>query len=696
MCYSVNHVPAKLVLISRVQPNDYFFLHLRYNNTILSVKRVNKLKKNRYIYKEVLPVELPLNFSNSFLKTINHDGFESKTLNKNSTIPLNFKVPKTNGLESRILSIPHPIAQVLMMAYLNHYKFNIMNFCSLSPFSIRSPQKLNNLNFNYDDISKNKARFFNSLFDEKSSDLKINETDLKIEFTSFFSYKKFNNILQFKNSISYHRAKLRFDNYMNLDIRNFFSSIYTHSLEWAITDNIRQTKQELNGDSDFFRKITDKICQTINYNETNGIIVGPEFSRVISEILLTRTDLQIAKKLNNEGLKYNVDYVIYRFIDDYTIFFNNPTEQNENLIKNTISDVLLQYKLQLNTEKFAITNALMVREDTSIIELKNILSSFIIDFNKNFKFEKLNNLSSTFMINFTKLISFYPTKKVSIVRYTLKKFTELIPENLNNISRQLVLDLAFFILSYSPEYFSVQNLNTLIFKYRETIKKSCDIPRNYLEEFDTEYINRLIKFLKRNKLILDQIYELITAAKYLSMKLPNNLLCSFIQHKKYKNNYFIMCTIANYILDIDNPSKLSKKYKIVFKKISTEINRILDDYSNDEVRCIDSSYFYIINDFMYYPLFQNNSFSNLQQTEELCAKLKDKLKDEHNYFLNQIKNKLANGFAITGKVEMESFVKPIISSSYYRWNLNYSFYVKTNILKSMNSYKNSPNIFNYN
>ncbi|PEJ83602.1 hypothetical protein CN683_30195 [Bacillus toyonensis] len=60
------------------------------------------------------------------------------------------------------------------------------------------------------------------------------------------------------------------------------------------------------------------------------------------------------------------------------------------------------------------------------------------------------------------------------------------------------------------------------------------------------------------------------------------------------------------------------------------------------------------------------------------------------------KDKLAKGFSITGKPEMESFVKPIISRSYYRWNIDYSVYAKTNILKSLNSYKNSPNIFNYN
>ena len=62
----------------------------------------------------------------------------------------------------------------------------------------------------------------------------------------------------------------------------------------------------------------------INYNETNGIIIGPEFSRIISEVLLTRIDLEIARDLSSQGLELNKHYLIYRFIDDYTIFFMNP------------------------------------------------------------------------------------------------------------------------------------------------------------------------------------------------------------------------------------------------------------------------------------------------------------------------------------------------------------------------------------
>lgn len=649
------------------------------------------MKKNRYVYKETLPIELPLSFSNHFLRHINLEKFSSKSLNQKYSIPLNFNVPKTNGTEARTLSLPHPIAQIQMMAYIDTYKYNIMNFCSLSPFSIRSPQKLNNLNYDYNEILNKRVQFFNSLFDEHSSELKINSADFKIEYMSFFSYKKFNNILQFKNSISYHRSKLRFDNYMNLDIQNFFSSIYTHSLEWAITDNIRKTKSELHGDDDFFRKITDKVCQTINYNETNGIIVGPEFSRIISEILLTRADLNIAKKLSNEGLQYNRDYIIYRFIDDYTIFFNNPCEQNEKIIKETIIDILSHYKLRLNTEKSVLKNSLLIDEDTSIIELNQFLVSFIDDFNKNFRFEVLNNLVSTFMIQFSKIITTHPTKKVTIVRYTLKKFKDLLPSNSHNISRQLILDLAFFVLSFSPEHFSVQNLNNLLFNYRNRIINEYKNDNRTLEIFDNEYVSRLSKFLKRNKSQLDQIYELITAAKFLTIKLPNTLLSTLLETKQFKYNYFILCTIANYILTPDNPYRLNKNYKIIFDKIIDILHEIIQDYSKDSMRFIESQYFYIINDFNYYPLLQKNRFSSNKSKD-----LNKKLTSEHNFFLDRAIKNLSEGFSITGKDNMIEFVKPVVSRSYYRWNLDHIFYVKNNILKSLNSYKNNPNFFNYN
>lgn len=41
--------------------------------------------------------------------------------------------------------------------------------------------------------------------------------------------------------------------------------------------------------------------QKSNYNETNGILVGPEFSRWVAEVIFSRIDSELKNKLN----KYN-------------------------------------------------------------------------------------------------------------------------------------------------------------------------------------------------------------------------------------------------------------------------------------------------------------------------------------------------------------------------------------------------------
>ena len=41
--------------------------------------------------------------------------------------------------------------------------------------------------------------------------------------------------------------------------------------------------------------------QRLNYNETNGIVIGPEFSRIFAEIILQRVDKEVEKALYVNG-----------------------------------------------------------------------------------------------------------------------------------------------------------------------------------------------------------------------------------------------------------------------------------------------------------------------------------------------------------------------------------------------------------
>ena len=58
--------------------------------------------------------------------------------------------------------------------------------------------------------------------------------------------------------------------------------------------------------------------QLANYNETNGIVVGPEVSRIFEEVILQQIDLNVLSKLENSGLKYGVDFEVRRYVDDFS------------------------------------------------------------------------------------------------------------------------------------------------------------------------------------------------------------------------------------------------------------------------------------------------------------------------------------------------------------------------------------------
>ena len=144
------------------------------------------------------------------------------------------------------------------------------------------------------------------------------------------------------------RTSLGYKYRLKVDITNCYNSIYTHSITWAIcgkelaksyfrtkTPVSVQDKYEMGDCLDYF------IRQQKN-NETNGIIVGPYTSRVISEIVLARID----QLMSDKGLKFK------RYVDDYKIYFRSEAQAQESLP--VIEKILNEFNLTLNTAKTEI------------------------------------------------------------------------------------------------------------------------------------------------------------------------------------------------------------------------------------------------------------------------------------------------------------------------------------------------------
>jgi len=167
--------------------------------------------------------------------------------------------------------------------------------------------------------------------------------------SSDFVYQKYRNIHRFFESYKYHRCEKKYDAMVQVDISRCFDSIYTHSLAWAVMGK-PQTKFNLKESKSTFAGRFDSLMQNLNHKETNGIVIGPEFSRIFAEILLPSVDRELAGRLEEvEKLKHKVDYEIFRYVDDYFIFYNEASTQLR--VIETLQEALKSKKLSINTAK---------------------------------------------------------------------------------------------------------------------------------------------------------------------------------------------------------------------------------------------------------------------------------------------------------------------------------------------------------
>ena len=99
-----------------------------------------------------------------------------------------------------------------------------------------------------------------------------------------------------------------------------------------------------------------------NYGETNGIVIGPELSRIFSEIIFQKIDSNLETLLSKKGFSHGSDFSIFRYVDDYFIFYNE-----EHIYRKIVADLefcLNEYKLSLNSEKELIYGKPIITELT--------------------------------------------------------------------------------------------------------------------------------------------------------------------------------------------------------------------------------------------------------------------------------------------------------------------------------------------
>lgn len=140
------------------------------------------------------------------------------------------------------------------------------------------------------------------------------------------------------------RFSLCFQYVFDVDITDCYSSIYTHSIAWAIHG--RDEMKNAKGDERFLGNRIDNYIRMMRYGQTNGIPQGSVLMDFIAEIVLGYIDTELMARLDD---KQKEQSSIIRYRDGYKIFTNNP--ELGHVIVKKLSEVLSKLGMKLNTQK---------------------------------------------------------------------------------------------------------------------------------------------------------------------------------------------------------------------------------------------------------------------------------------------------------------------------------------------------------
>jgi hypothetical protein len=150
------------------------------------------------------------------------------------------------------------------------------------------------------------------------------------------------------------------------DITRFYPSIYTHSIPWAAYGKER-VKSRLGYYKGSFADRIDMLVRACNRNQTVGIPIGPETSRIIAEIISSRIDADFQR----HGLDLAA-HSVDRLQDDWSVGART-LEQAEDVIT-CISSVYRSYGLEINGSKTSVDHIIGSRRKTWISEIGAFLS----------------------------------------------------------------------------------------------------------------------------------------------------------------------------------------------------------------------------------------------------------------------------------------------------------------------------------
>lgn len=395
-----------------------------------------------------------------------------------ATSPLKFNILK--GTDSiRELNLVQPLSAMNIYFFVECYQKELLDILSNNAcFSLRYHRK------NSDLFYRRKSKKIVDYFEKISQ--KVDRAILQ-QTGAYFKIHKFNSVSSFTNSRLWQQCNFKYRNFSKIDYKSCFDSIYTHAYKWCIEKDTVDSKEASNAN---LHIVIDRVLQNINGRSSNGLIVGPEFSRMIAEVLLQQIDVEVKHNLAAQGLNAGTDYRVFRYVDDIYIF--SHTQAHTDLIIKTIERAAQKYLLKFNEFKYlkAYTPVVLSSWLGKARALSDRISAlFYRKQELHDMAEKKPLLKSGYISvdrikdDFIYLVNEFPKEQRYIVSFMLSTL-------LNNISNKkdgyalfepdkcarafVLLDLAMYIYSFCPCFEHTQKLISMIVYMDDELQFSKD------------------------------------------------------------------------------------------------------------------------------------------------------------------------------------------------------------------------------
>lgn len=378
---------------------------------------------------------------------------------------------------------------------------------------------------------------------------------------------------------------------LTLDISQFYPTIYTHSIPWAIvgkekakkffkiaiSDQTRwQSLLNTNNDAKAYRSadFIDTLVRNCNDRQSVGLCIGPDTSLILAEVIANRIDNEINKRLSS------ISHTGTRYYDDYYFYFNNRNEA-ENALK-IIQQVLYEFQLETNENKVNITK---------------LPFKYIEDWTEQFDRFVFTEVDKYELRNFFSILnnSLLNNKKNSswIIHYALKRFRtgEIVIEKEN-----WDIFLSFLLQTLIIDSSTIDLIFEIIFIYKA-----------YLDNISKKKIKNVLTSIIEEHLILNHSFEVswaIWAFITFRINCPKQVVESILDSKDSFSKLLCLHLIEETLYEgrkpnvnklkkyIENSSTLGENWLLIYETVVKEWI-VFDDIES----VIDNEYFEIMKEY---------------------------------------------------------------------------------------------------